>query len=287
MTSPQQDDIRDYWNVQPPFKAMEGAKPLSREWYTSISRHRYEIVPYMYQWVSFPTYGGKRLLEIGCGAGTDLAEFARYGTSVVGVDITDTAVNLTRGRLDVEGLRGEVTTYDGVGLPFQDNSFDVVYSWGVLHHSPRFDDLFAEIARVLKPGGEFVFMLYSRASLLYHYSILLHAHQRGELASSTREQLLSRYSEFREGCPFTRAFTIEEIRERLWFFDRIQAEYEYCVYDEDEKRKIPASGPIQVEITGVVDLDVFFREFNEKASEGQDLRRFGWHLIGRAFTRAN
>lgn len=287
MTSPLQDDIRDYWNVQPPFKATEGAKPLSREWYASISRHRYEIVPYMYQWVRFPAYRGKRLLEIGCGAGTDLAEFARYGASVVGVDITDTATNLTRERLDVEGLCGEVTTYDGVGLPFQDNSFDVVYSWGVLHHTPRFDDLFAEIARVLKPGGEFVFMLYSRASLLYHYSILLHAHQRGELASSTREQLLSRYSEFREGCPFTRAFTVEEIRERLWFFGRVHAEYEYCVYDEHEKRKIPASGPIQVEITGVVDLDIFFRDFNEKASGGQDLRRFGWHLIGRAYTRIN
>lgn len=287
MTSPLQDDIRDYWNVQPPFKAMEGAAPLTSEWYASISRHRYEVVPYMHQWVKFPDYRGKRLLEIGCGAGTDLAEFARYGARVVGVDITETAVNLTRGRLHVEGLPGEVTTYDGVRLPFEDGGFDVVYSWGVLHHAPRFDDLFAEIARVLTPGGQFVFMLYSRASLLYHYSILLRAHQRGELASSTREQLLSRYSEFREGCPFTRAFTVEEIRERLWYFDSVQAEYEYCVYDEDENRKIPVSGPLLVETTGIVDLDLFFRDFNEKASTGENLRPFGWHLIGRAFTRAS
>lgn len=283
MTSPLQDDIRDYWNVQPPFKAMEGAAPLTSEWYASISRHRYEVVPYMHQWVKFPTYSGKRLLEIGCGAGTDLAEFARFDTRVVGVDITDTAVKLTRERLLVEGLPGEVTPYDGVRLPFQDASFDVVYSWGVLHHTPRFDDLFADIARVLKPGGEFIFMLYSRASLLYYYSILLRAHQHGQLTSYSREQLLSRYSEFREGCPFTRAFTIEEIRERLWFFDRVQAEYQYCVYDEDEKRKIPATAPLQVESTGVVDIDRFFQSFNEAASTGQDLRRFGWHLIGRAF----
>ena len=280
------EEIRDYWSVQPPFKAMDGAQPLSHEWYESISRHRYTIVPYMHDWVGFPAYSGKRVLEIGCGAGTDLAEFARHGARVVGADITETAVNLARRRLQVEGLPGAVSTYDGVQLPFGKHSFDVVYSWGVLHHSPRSDDLFAEIARVLRPGGEFVFMLYSRASLLYHYSILLRAHRRGELAHCSREQLLSRYSEFREACPFTRAFTVAELRERMWYFERIEAAYEYCVYDEGERRKIPVSGPLQVEATGIADIDLFFQDFNSEAATGGDLRRFGWHLVGRAHTRA-
>jgi SAM-dependent methyltransferase len=236
----------------------------------------------MKKWVNFPGAKGKNVLEIGCGAGTDLAEFARFGAKVTGLDITEAAVNLTKERFKVEKLNGEILQYDGISLPLDDNSYDYIYSWGVLHHTPNIDNLLAEIYRTLKRDGQFIFMLYSSQSLLYYYSILYRAFISGEYQTKSREELLSRYSEFRIDCPYTRAFSIGEIKERLWFFGQIDAEYQYCVYDEASSRKKLAVEPMVVKKTGVADIDLFFEEYNKAVEAHEDLSRFGWHLVGRA-----
>ena len=102
------------------------------------------------------------MLEIGVGLGTDHVQFARAGAELHGVDLTERGVELVRRRLELEGRRSELQVADAEQLPFPSNRFDVVYSWGVLHHTPDTPRAVAEAIRVLKPGGRLCVMLYAR-----------------------------------------------------------------------------------------------------------------------------
>lgn len=271
--------ILRYWSVQPPFKANEGAGPGSLEWYNSITQHRYAVAPHVKEHLPFCEFAARQVLEIGCGAGTDLCEFARNGALVAGVDITDTAVELTNTRFKAEGLPGSALKYDGRKLPFPDNSFDLVYSWGVLHHTPWMEDICSDAHRVLKSGGRLILMLYHRHSLLYYYSILYLRYVKGGFSDLGRSEALSRFSEFREGCPFTRVYAEAEAQSLLWYFNSVTAAADYCVYDTEKERKMKGDRVMNVERTGIPDIDIFFSRFNDAVSAGEDPRRFGWHLI--------
>lgn len=280
MTKPLSERVHDYWNVQPPHKATEDAKKYDLKWYQSISEHRWSVVPYYWDFVGFDKYAGKKILEIGCGAGTDACEFARHGAQVTALDITDHAIELTSTRAKVENLDIECIKYDGRSLPFDVNSFDVVYSCGVLHHSPFMDNLFADTHRVLKPGGELVMMLYHRNSAIYYYSCLA---KNIANKDSSRDELLSNFSEFREGCPLTKSFTVEEIKERLWFYANVHSFTDYPVYDEEgHNRKIPLTEPFKLEKTGIYDIDLFMSNMDKDITNGNDLKKYGWHLLVRA-----
>lgn len=119
----------------------------------------------------FDLYRGKKVLEVGCGMGCMAMNWARAGAQMTAVDLTPTAITQTKRRFELQGLTGEIMQADGRTLPFEDNSFDYVYSWGVLHHSPDLGRSLDELLRVLKPGGGFGVMLYHRHSFLYGYMV--------------------------------------------------------------------------------------------------------------------
>ncbi|MDQ3579857.1 MAG: class I SAM-dependent methyltransferase, partial [Actinomycetota bacterium] len=127
---------------------------------------RYALEPAILQIANFPSGNGKRVLEIGVGMGADLIRWARAGAEVVGVDLTQRAVTITCERLRREGLVGKVEVADAENLPFSDGAFDIVWSWGVLHHTPRPDQALVEASRVLVPGGRYAAMVYHRRSWL-------------------------------------------------------------------------------------------------------------------------
>lgn len=116
---------------------------------------------------------GKRVLEIGCGAGSSSIAFALDGAEVTASDLTEEAVRITKAKFEMLGLDGDVVQADAENLPFEDNSFDVVFSSGVLHHTPDTQKAIDEIFRVLKPGGDAVVMLYAKWSGLYLIGLLL------------------------------------------------------------------------------------------------------------------
>lgn len=127
---------------------------------------RYALEPEILRVADFPSAGDKKVLEIGVGMGADLVRWARAGANVTGVDLTRRAVELTQGRLAAEGLHGDVRQADAEDLPFPDGSFDIVWSWGVLHHTPDADRALLEATRVLRPGGRYAVMVYHRRSWL-------------------------------------------------------------------------------------------------------------------------
>ncbi len=215
----EKSDVRAYWNAHPcgtQFTELEWGSP---EFYRATEEERYARQPFMAEAVGFDRYPDRDLLEIGCGLGTDLLQFARHGARTTGLDLTVQSVALARGRFRHENVPGRFLVGDAENLPFADASFDVVYSFGVLHHTPDTARTFREIRRVLRPGGEAVIMLYhSRSSHLYLGWPLL-------LASRFRrgEGWISRDEYFRvyDGAenPLGKAYSGAEVRR---FFEGFQ-----------------------------------------------------------------
>lgn len=158
--------VRDYWEQEPCGSGFAQSEKCTREYFDEIEEHRYQVEPFIHQFAQFTRQRGKKVLEIGVGAGTDHLQFARSGAVLSGIDLTQAAVEMVEKRLALEGLSSDLRRSDAEHLPFADNSFDYVYSWGVLHHTPDTEKSLAEVHRVCKPGGRVCVMLYHRRSLL-------------------------------------------------------------------------------------------------------------------------
>jgi ubiquinone/menaquinone biosynthesis C-methylase UbiE len=119
---------------------------------------RYGEYPWLYEAAEFRKHAGEKVLEVGCGTGTDLLQFAKHGSVATGVDVTARHVELARARV---GDRAQVYQADMRQLPFADNSFDYVYCHGVLHHSDESARAVREMFRVLRPGGRINIHVYA------------------------------------------------------------------------------------------------------------------------------
>jgi 2-polyprenyl-3-methyl-5-hydroxy-6-metoxy-1,4-benzoquinol methylase len=175
--------VRAYWEQEAcgtDLRIVGDAQPLSREWFDRVERFRYAREPYIHAAAQFTRWAGRDVLEIGVGAGTDHLQFARAGARVVGVDLTDMAIETTRHHLGLYGTSSDLHRVDAEKLPFDAESFDLVYSWGVIHHAAFPQRVIDEVQRVLRPGGEFVGMFYARHSLLVLRMWIAHALRTGK-----------------------------------------------------------------------------------------------------------
>jgi SAM-dependent methyltransferase len=165
--------VREFWQANPCGTKFADAPAGTRAFYERVEAHRYAKEWHIPAAAGFDAARGLRVLEIGCGLGTDGARFARAGANYTGVDLTDAAVSLARHNFELQDLAGEFRTADAENLDFADESFDLVYSHGVLHHTPDTARAIQEVHRVLKPGGRAVVMLYHRDSYNYRVNISL------------------------------------------------------------------------------------------------------------------
>jgi SAM-dependent methyltransferase len=165
--------VREFWQKHPCGTKFAHAEPGSRKFYELVEAHRYTKEWHIPAAAGFAHTKDLDVLEIGCGLGTDGAQFAQAGARYTGVDLTDAAVNLARRRFELFNLPGSFRIADAERLDFPDNSVDLVYSHGVLHHTPDTAAAVREIHRVLRPGGRAVVMLYHRDSYNYRVNISL------------------------------------------------------------------------------------------------------------------
>ena len=177
----------------------------SKDFFNALERLRYKNDDFMPGQIQFGRYRGRTVLEVGCGLGTDLVQFARVGANTYGLDLSGRSVELAARRLKEEGCRGCLLQADAERLPFKDNAFDLVYSWGVLHHTPDTAGAIREMIRVCKPEGELLVMLYHLRSLVTLQVWLRYGLLRGNPWASPR-RLIADHME----SPGTKAYTREE-----------------------------------------------------------------------------
>jgi 2-polyprenyl-3-methyl-5-hydroxy-6-metoxy-1,4-benzoquinol methylase len=165
-------DVHAFWNTTPCGAHFVDQLDDERATFAAYRQFRYRTEWHIPEFAAFPESRGKRVLEIGCGNGADAVMFAAHGARYVGVDLTEKAVEATRRHLALEGLAGECHLANVEELDFPDATFDIVYSYGALHHTPSTERAMHEVWRVLRPGGVALVMLYHRHSLNYYGRIL-------------------------------------------------------------------------------------------------------------------
>jgi 2-polyprenyl-3-methyl-5-hydroxy-6-metoxy-1,4-benzoquinol methylase len=229
---------REQWSKDPAGAVYGGQHEFgTREFFDAVERHRYaEYAPWMPEVMGFKEFAGASLLEVGCGMGTDLLQFARGGANVTGVDLTPRSIEISRQHLAVYGERGDFAMADCERLPFANESFDTVYSNGVLHHTPDTAGAVHEIHRVLRPGGQARVMLYHRRSFAFWVQvILLHGILRGEfLRGNSAADIMSKYVEVNEGGgrPLVKAYSRHEARGLFSMFREVNVQVEQLTRPE-------------------------------------------------------
>jgi SAM-dependent methyltransferase len=166
-------EAEDFWSESQPGFRFSGHQPGTPEFFDEVERHRYELEPHIPEVVQFERWGDRDVLEVGCGIGTDGARFARSRATYTGVDQSDRAIGLAQRRFDLEGLAGQFQSCSATDLPFDDGSFDLVYSHGVIHHIEETEQAVDEIHRVLRPQGTALVMVYHQDSFNYRVNIML------------------------------------------------------------------------------------------------------------------
>jgi len=161
--------VRGFWQAHPCGSKFANNDIGSKEFFELIESHRYQKESHIPEAADFASARGKQVLEIGCGVGTDGVQFAKAGAIYTGVDLTTAAVTLAQRNFELQQQSGRFQFADAERLDFPDESFDIVYSHGVLHHTPDTKKAISEVHRVLRSGGRAIVMLYHRNS--YNYAI--------------------------------------------------------------------------------------------------------------------
>jgi SAM-dependent methyltransferase len=213
--SRRKEQIREYWEAEPCGTRGVSAEERKR-FFAQIERERYQWEPYIPRYARFERGRGKTVLEIGVGAGTDFTNWVRNGAIATGIDLTERGVSLTKERLALEGLTADVRQGDAEDLPFDSDTFDIVYSNGVLHVPPDPARAIAEAHRVLKPGGTFVGLIYNPASWVGFMLWGVHCLAKGRPWKSPRWAIYH-YLE----SPGTHSYTVKETRALFSMFSRV------------------------------------------------------------------
>lgn len=247
------DDVRAYWNRHIHDLEITRHPVASRGFFDDLDQYHFEKLHHLLRLVDFDGYRGRRVLEVGCGAGVDLARFAEGGADVTGVDIAPAAIDLARTNVTQRGLGGDLQVADGEQLPFSDETFDLVYAHGVVQYTANPQRLVDECRRVLKPGGEAIFQVYNRLSWLNALS---------KLMKVTLEH---------EDAPVLLKFSMAEFRRLLHGFSLVNIVAE----------RFPVKSRLHGGWKGALYNGVFVAAFN--AVPRMLVRRWGWHLL--AFCR--
>jgi 2-polyprenyl-3-methyl-5-hydroxy-6-metoxy-1,4-benzoquinol methylase len=161
------DEVKNFWSMGVCGSQFIRHYKDEDDFYRQYRAFRYRNEPHIKEFVPFAEMCCKEVLEIGCGLGVDGSLFAAGGAQYTGVDLTELAVRVSKRYFEMLDLPGVFQVENAEELGFRDSSFDVVYCYGVLHHTPNPAKIVHEIHRVLRPGGEAYLMLYNKHSINY------------------------------------------------------------------------------------------------------------------------
>jgi SAM-dependent methyltransferase len=192
-------------------------KGLGKEDYLEQEKIRYELEPFILEFAEFERGRDKKVLEIGVGLGADHQKWAEAGAILYGIDLTQRAIAATQHRFELLGLKSDLQVADAENLPFGDETFDIVYSWGVLHHTPNTAKAMDEVLRVLKPKGVAKLMIYHKYSFI-GYMLWLRYALLGLKPLTSLDEIYGIYLE----SPGTKAYSVSEAHKLLSKFQSVE-----------------------------------------------------------------
>jgi 2-polyprenyl-3-methyl-5-hydroxy-6-metoxy-1,4-benzoquinol methylase len=210
--------VAEYWNARP-CNIRHSPKPVgTTEYFNEVEQRKYFVEPHIPAFAEFPKWRGKRVLEIGCGIGTDSVNFARHGAELTALDLSEASLEIARQRFEVFGLQARFIQGNSEELSRlipAGETFDLVYSWGVIHHTPNPRRVVEQIPQFMHAESELRVMVYNRLSWKVFW---IYARYGWQNLSDLRG-LIARYSEAQTGCPVTYVYSDAELRELLSGFE--------------------------------------------------------------------
>jgi 2-polyprenyl-3-methyl-5-hydroxy-6-metoxy-1,4-benzoquinol methylase len=261
--------VRDYWNARPCNLRHSPAPVGTKDYFNQVEARKYFVEPHIPGFAEFERWRGKKVLEIGCGIGTDTINFARNGAKVTTVDLSERSIELARKRAAVFGMGGQIQFYGGNAeeltqfVPVE--AYDLIYSFGVIHHTPHPRKVLEQLKEYTRPGTTVKIMVYHRRS--YKVAWILLAEGRGQFWKLP--ELVAKNSEAQTGCPVTYTYTRGEGRKLLELHGfhitdvRVEHIFPYLIRDYVEYRYVKK---------------LYFRWLPQGLFRALE-RQFGWHLL--------
>jgi 2-polyprenyl-3-methyl-5-hydroxy-6-metoxy-1,4-benzoquinol methylase len=205
------EEVKNFWNKRP-CNIRHSTKPIgTKEYFDEVEQRKYFVEPHIPEFAEFEKWRGKRVLEIGCGIGTDAINFVRHGAHLTTLELSKESLDLTKKRFESYGLEANFILGNAEELDFlipEGEQFDLIWSFGVIHHSPYPEKILEKCKHYLKDDGEIRVMVYSKIS----YKLFYLMRETGLWDFSSLDELISTYSEAQTGCPITYSYTFEGAR---------------------------------------------------------------------------
>ncbi|MDW8417760.1 MAG: class I SAM-dependent methyltransferase, partial [Bacteroidia bacterium] len=209
------DNVQKYWDNRP-CNIRHSPKPVgTREYFDEVEKRKYFVEPHIPRFAEFPRWKGKKVLEIGCGIGTDTINFARHGAYVTAVDLSEKSLEIARQRAKVYNMEDRITFIHANAeeldryVPVE--RYDLIYSFGVLHHTPHPERAFTQLRQYAGPETVLKVMVYHR----YSWKVLWILLKYGKWQFWKAAEWVARYSEAQEGSPVTYTYSRQEIAQLL------------------------------------------------------------------------
>ena len=263
-------DVRRYWDARP-CNIRHSPKPVgSKEYFDEVEARKYLVEPHIPAFAEFERWSGERVLEVGCGIGTDSINFARAGAELTAVDLSGESLRIAQERAEVMGVADRIrfVQADAEKLTSAlagEEPYDLVYSFGVVHHTPHPERALAEIRRLVAPGGTLKLMVYHRRSWKVFWIVAVQG--RGRFWKT--DELVAEHSEAQTGCPVTFSYT------RLGGRELVE-QASFRVQDVSVDHVFPYRIGDYVQYRYV--KEPWFRWMPERLFRAFE-RRFGWHLL--------
>jgi 2-polyprenyl-3-methyl-5-hydroxy-6-metoxy-1,4-benzoquinol methylase len=262
-------DVQRYWDARPCNIRHSEKAVGSREYFDEVEARKYFVEPHIPAFADFERWRGKRVLEVGCGIGTDSINFARAGAQLTAVDLSTESLRIAAERADVMGVADRIefiqANAEELTAKLTGEPYDLVYSFGVVHHTPRPNLALTAMRAFTVPGGTLKLMVYHRRSWKVFSIVAANGHGR----FWKTDELVAEHSEAQTGCPVTFSYTRREARElveRSGFRVqelRVDHVFPYRVSDYVDYRYVK---------------EPYFRWMPEPLFSSFE-RRLGWHLL--------
>ena len=256
--------VVDYWNRRPCNIRHSSKAVGSREYFDEVEARKYFVEPHIPDFASFKKWSGKRVLEVGCGIGTDTVNFLRHGACLTAIDVSEESVAIAKKRLEIFDFDPDVVKVQNVEDFNSESKFDLIYSFGVIHHTPNPRRAIEKLSCLQNCGQELRLMLYSKFS--YKLFWAMHSSQRWSL--SKMDDIIREYAEAQAGCPVAFTYTFDQVRELLEPYYCIQSIHKDHIFRWDVEKYIRHE----------YELDEAWKGVPESTVKSME-RELGWHTL--------